>query len=376
MPIDQVVSNESIKQVCRPGEQLPKPPQPVKGSSHMAKAPTFFCRCPEDLEGCRQSLIRAWREGSIGEYCIMEGLRANLHQCRQVLLEGLYDKTSPRKGPADKVTGAARQKKDFDEACKAVVFLGYPLEIKAIPEVFHEAYYRLVRTVIRNFGTTNKGRSSADDVFQNVFLALHKHFRKGASVRGPLAIYVTRVTINKCFECLRKAAGHISLPEDAVQIETSLSTTLLPPSVVECWEDLDQRLFRSEQGNLINRIIFAQQCLEACNTGKRPSAKQLMADWQTLSQMPGRDVASLHERTVMHVKRSLARGVVHIAADLINAGLAASYQMAIVFAASMGMDLKQTEELLEQITSLSASAVYARICRIYMVLQPPWMEEQ
>ncbi len=119
MPIDQVVGNKSIKQVCRPREQLPKPPQPEKGSSHMARASTF-CPCPEDLEGCRQSLIQARREGSIGEYCIMEGLRANLHQCRQVLLEGLYDKTSQPKGSAGKVTEAVRQKKDFDEACKQV----------------------------------------------------------------------------------------------------------------------------------------------------------------------------------------------------------------------------------------------------------------
>ncbi len=375
MPINQVVSNESIKQVCRSGEQPPKPPQPEKGSSHMARASTF-CRCPEDLEGCRQSLIQAWREGSIGEYCIMEGLRANLHQCRQVLLEGLYDKTSQPKGSAGKVTEAVRQKKDFEEACKHVVLLGYPLEIGAIGEVFYEAYYNLVRTIIHRFGIKDDSQPSADDVSQQVLTNLHEHFRKGVSVERPLAAYITSVTVYECFRWLKDVTGHINLSEDQVQIETSLSTTLLPPSVVECWEDLDQRLFRSEQGNLINRIIFAQQCLEACNTGKRPSAKQLMADWQTLSQMPGRDVASLHERTVMHVMRSPARDVVHIAADLINAGLAASYQMAIVFAASMGMDLKQTEELLEHITSLSASAVYARICRIYMVLQPPGMEEQ
>jgi len=151
MPVDQVVSNESIKKVCRPGEQLPIPPQPVKGSSHMARASTF-CHHPEDLDGCRQSLTQAWREGSISEYCIMEGLRANLHQCRQVLLEGLYDKTSPRKGPADEVTAPAGQKKDLEEACKAVVLFGYPLEIGAIGEVFYEAYYNLVRTIIHRFG--------------------------------------------------------------------------------------------------------------------------------------------------------------------------------------------------------------------------------
>lgn len=377
MPINQVVSNESIKKVCRPGEQLPKPPQPVKGSSHMAKASTFFCCHPEDLDGCRQSLIQAWREGSIGKYCIMGGLQANLNQCRQVLLEGLYDKTSSRKDPAGKVTAPAGQKKDLEEACKQVVLLGYPLEIKVVPEVFHEAYYNLVRTIIHRFGIKDDSQPSADDVSQQVFTNLHEQFHKGASVQAPLAAYIIRVTVNACAKALQSEQKQHKLKSGYQPGKGNYSLAVfLPPSVVECWEDLDQRLFRSEQGNLINRIIFAQQCLEACNTGKRPSAKQLMADWQTLSQMPGKDVASLHERTVMHVMRSPARDVVHIAADLINAGLAASYQMAIVFAAGMGMDLKQTEELLEQITSLSASAVYARICRIYMVLQPPGMEEQ
>lgn len=376
MPIDQVVSNESIKQVCRPGEKLPKPSQPVKGSSYMARAPTF-CRYPEDPEGCRQSLIRAWREGSIGEYCIMGGLQANLNQCRKVLLDGLKSRTSPRKGSGEKTTATGGQKNGLHEACKAVVLLGYPLEIKIVPEVFHEAYYDLVRTIIHRFGIKDDSQPSADDVSQQVFTNLHEQFHKGSSVQAPLAAYIIRVTVNACAKALQSEQKQHKLKSGYQPGKGNYSLAVfLQPSVVECWEDLDQRLFRSEQGNLINRIIFAQQCLESCNTGKRPSAKQLMADWQTLSQMPGRDVASLHERTVMHVKRSLARGVVHIAADLINAGLSAPYQMAIVFAAGMGMDLKQTEELLEQITTLSATAIFTRIHRIYKVLQPPGMEEQ
>jgi len=182
MPINQVVSNESIKKVCRPGEQPPKPSQPAKGSSHMAKASTF-CHYPEDPDGCRQLLIRAWREGSIGEYCIMEGLRANLSQCRQVLLEGLYDKTSPRRDSSAETTAARGQSNGLDEACKQVVLLGYPLEIKAVQEVFHEAYYKLVRSKIYKFGIRDNDDPSADDVFQNVFLNIHKRiWTKGCSV--------------------------------------------------------------------------------------------------------------------------------------------------------------------------------------------------
>lgn len=372
MPINQIVNNESIKQVCRSGEQLPKPPRPAKGSLHMAKAPTFCCH-PDDLDGCRKSLTQAWREGSIGEYCIMEGLRANLHQCRQVLLEGLYDKTSPRRESSAEATAARGQSNGLDEACKVVVLLGYPLEVKAVQEVFHEAYYKLVRSKIYKFGIRDNDDPSADDVFQNVFLNIHKQFRRGASIRGPLAVYITRVALHECFRWLRDAARHTSLPEDVVEIETSLSYALLPPPVVEYWEHLDHRLSNSDQGDLINRIILAQQCMEGCVTDKKPSAKHLMADWQCLSQISKGELRKLHEKVV---ERLISQDLVYFAAEFINAGVIKPHQVAVIFAAGTGMNLEQTHKLVGRLSSLSATAIFARIHRIYKVLQPPGMEEQ
>ena len=211
------------------------------------------CPYPDDLEGCRASLIRAKGEDSLDQHCIFEGLRANCPQCRKVLREGLYDEQS-----RNKATGTGGNPRELEEACKQVVLSGYPLGIQAIAEIFVESYYRLVRSKIRQRHIKDRGLPSADDVFQKVFVNLHQHLRKGASVRGPLAAYVSSVTGHECFRSLKEAAAHgISRWED-LQIKTSVSTTLLPSSAIECWEDLDRQLVRSDQGNLINRIIFAQ----------------------------------------------------------------------------------------------------------------------
>jgi len=373
MPNALLVNNELYRQRRKPAEELPRLPKSVRidGGRPLMTETSEFCQYPGDREGCCRLLLQAWGEGSVDKHCIIEGLRANWHQCRHVLLDGLYDRTSQHKGPADKMTEAVGQKKDLEEACKQVVLFGYPLEIKAIHEVFYEAYYRLVRCIIHRFRIKDDGQPSADDISQDVFANLHEHFRKGRSVKGPLATYIARVTINECFRGLRDAAGRTSLLEEQVEIETSLSIALLPPSVVELWEDLDQQLLHSQYGNLINRIIFAQRCLEACSTGQKLSAKQLMADWQRLSEMSEGYVTNVHRKVTKEVERAPGTGIVHVAADLINAGLAAPYQMAIVFAAGMGMDLEQTEELIERITNLSSNAVYARICRIYTALSPP-----
>jgi hypothetical protein len=210
MRMNQVVSDESIKQVRRFGEQLPKLQQPARGSSQMAKACTF-CQYPEDLDGCRQSLVQAWRKGSISEYCIMEGLGADLNQCRQVLLEGLYDKTSRQRNSGAEATAACGQKDGLHEACKTVVLLGYALGINAVQEVFYEAYYKFVRSKIHKFGIRDNDDPSADDVSQGSFLNIHKQFQRGASVRRPLAVYVATVVLHECFGWRRGRARHIAL---------------------------------------------------------------------------------------------------------------------------------------------------------------------
>jgi len=126
---------------------------------------TPLCPHPEDLEGCRKALIEALYRKLILQHCIMEGLRRNFPQCRQVLLEGL------------------RGSRSFAEACKQVVLTGYPQDIKTIPDILYEAYHRLVRTMILKQGITQVSQPSVDDVCQEVFLTLHKYLYWGLNVQ-------------------------------------------------------------------------------------------------------------------------------------------------------------------------------------------------
>jgi DNA-directed RNA polymerase specialized sigma24 family protein len=300
---------------------------------------------------------------------MMEGLKTNWPRCRQVLLEALKGKTPSGKDPRQpKTTGV--QYSEISEACKAMLLLGYPLEIEAMQEAFHEAYYRLIRFFIYRFGIRDSDDPSADDIFQNVFLNLHSYFKRGTSVEGPLAGYIKAVTINECIKAKSPARKHISLEdEDLIEHKKSPSTVVVPPEVVENWEYFDRKLLDSDQGNLINRIILAQQCIEACSTGNKPSARDLKTAWQSLKQMSKAAVDSLYQKTVRQIKQSPEADVAHIAAELINSGIAEHCQVTIVFAAATGMNPEQTSKLLDQLNSLSDTAIYARICRIYTALR-------
>ena len=334
-----------------------------KGRKSMT-ATDKFCQCPGDHDGCHLSLIQACQEGCIDKHCIIEGLKANCQQCRNILRQGLYNKNSQVKNA------------ELQQACKEVVLLGYLLGIKAVPEIFYESYYKLVRSVIYRYGIKGNDDPSADDVFQNVFRNLHKQFLRGASVKGSLTTYITTVTLNECYRAIRSAHKQANLEnEDEIRAVKHSSATIIPFEAVDLWEHFDRQLLRSEWNELKNRIILAQQCIEGCSSGKRPSFKQLQASWQTLSNMNKSDVEVFSGRVVIEIKKSPARDVVPLTADMVNSGVVEPYQVAIVFAVKMGMDLEQMLKLVKQLNGLSATAVFARISRIYTVLRPLMMEE-
>jgi len=49
-----------------------------------------FCPHPNDPDQCRRALVQAWREGTLAQHCVMEGLRRQWRPCLERLLEGLY----------------------------------------------------------------------------------------------------------------------------------------------------------------------------------------------------------------------------------------------------------------------------------------------
>jgi hypothetical protein len=319
------------------------------------------CPHPADIEACRRLLVKAKQDETIDRHCILNGLRAGGEQCRRVLLEGLAKQESQ-----DMAGGVSPQ--ELRRACEEVILCGYPLGIKAIPDLFIEAYHRLICYTIQRFGYRNDGIPAADDVFQEVCYSLHQYFRAKRRTTDSLAAYVVRVTFNICW-VLKKKYMQNQLKDGKRTIRhQNPSMDLVPPDVIDTWEDQDCRLTHTKQGDLINRIIVAHICVEGWSASKPPSAKDLRASWSLLEQMPQKDIASLIEKSIKEARRLRLEGVVRKTAHCLNSGLARNYQIAVVFAAAIGQSPNQINKLIKELTNLSDNAIFTRISRIYRAL--------
>lgn len=329
-----------------------------------------FCRHPGDLESCKISLVKSWQEGTLEKHCIFEGLRANWHQCREVLLECLHPESKGDRNSNPKNTSPVTRE-DLEHAGKDVVILGFPQGIEALWDVFYEAYYRLIRSTIRRFGLKDDRIPSADDVFQQVLENLLNHFKAGASVEGRLKSYIVAAAVYECLKAIKTAWSRKTLTyEEELQEAKASVAVFLPPNVVENWEELDNVLAKSDQGDIINRIILALQCLDSCSSGKRPSAKLLKEYFEASAKYPDEKIVSLHKQTAVQVERFGSMGMVNVVADVANDHVIhAPPDVPIVFAAAAGMDVRQIRQLLGKLSSLSEGAIYTRICRIFMVLK-------
>lgn len=326
-----------------------------------------LCQYPKDVEACRQSLIRAWREDSLLTHCIFLGLQEGLETCRKALKEGLYDEH--RSGTLS--SGSAFYKSDLYKACKQVVLSGYPLGIGAIYSVFHETFFKFVREVSRRYGVTDEGSPSRYDVIQEVFLELHKYFGRGLTIEAPLHVYIAKSVINTC-KRLKKAEQKHACPPDRDEIlNICPSDITVPPLVAETWEHFDHRLTNSKRGDLINRIILAHLILEGVRTDSNRMTKLMMADWQTLLQMPAKEVETLHHRMTDEARCPSSKGVIWLVADMINANLGEAHQVAILLAAGTGLNPHQTLELLQRLAGFPDRKIHTRVYQIRRVLRPP-----
>jgi hypothetical protein len=247
------------------------------------------------------------------------------------------------------------------------------LEIQALHSIFYEAYYRLVLYIARSRSLTDASVPSNQDVCQAVFFSLHRTFSKGASIQVSLATYISTVASN---ECSRQIKDHVrrSKPREW-DTATMLHSPglIIPPGVVRMWEHLDWRLTNSKLGNLINRIILADQSMEGFSTwdDHKISAKELKDVWQPLLRISDDDMAALHQRVTQYFEQSSSQGAVALTAEVIDRELAEPVQVSLVFAWATGVALDRTRELLEKLNALSDSDIFTRICRIRTLLRPP-----
>lgn len=368
-----LTTNDPIRRECgrksaTEPPQLPEQARVTDGRLNMADAPVC-CQFPCDVDGCRAALIQAWRDARLAEHCVTDGLKAGWMQCHRLLAEGVNPKAAAGKASRAQTDHNGVSGEDLKEACQDAVLLGCRSKLTASYEIVVAGFHQLVRYAIRKF---NIKEPTSDDVFQNVFLNLLQAFRKDDFVRrASLATYIWHVTVNECLKEVRPPRTLQELRDvgPGYKIWPAAAPPAGPtPKVIDAWEELDQRIRDSDQGNVVNRIILAHKCLEGYRTGGKYPVKQLLRDWQRLARCTNRELAALHERAADQARRFPAYGVVPLAAEFINEGLAEPWQVAVVFAAAAGMDLSETHQLLTRLAGLSENAVNTRTCRMYVVL--------
>jgi len=261
---------------------------------------------------------------------------------------------------------------DLDQACKYVVLTGYSQGIQAARKVFFEAFGGPIHyVIIHRARLTEQGQPSVDDAFQQTRLCLHQRLRKGACIERPLRSYVATVTTNTCSQLLRDNRRHLTARDVETHTKIADGYVPVPSTIIEFWEDWDIKLGRKDQDNTISCIILGHQCLDSWSTENGTSADGLMAQWQRLASLTEKQIYHLHDQSCRWRERSRETDPVRLAAELINAGLLAAHQMAVGVATGAGLDPGQCCKLVAQLSNLSANALYARLCRIEVVLGSP-----
>jgi hypothetical protein len=139
---------------------------------------------------------------------------------------------------------------------------------------------------------------------------------------------------------------------------------------VEAWDELDQQLIRLGNG-IVNRIIIAQMGVGGVFSGERYWPRELVADWQRLTQCPEDRLLCLRASIADYVKRFPSQRPAAYVAAAINSGAASYRELPVMFAAATGMSLPETKDLISEICALSKDDVYARLFWIRHSIEPP-----
>lgn len=334
----------------------------------MAETATF-CRHPADEAACRQALVAAWRRKQLHEHCVMEGLREAHPACSKALLEGI-NTSSPPAGAA--ATAEDPFLWDWPRACEDALLAGYGASVRAAQDLFLDAYHRLIRYATYRVGISDDGQPSADDVFQEVVLRLHARMGKGLELtQVRLATYVRRVSIRTACELRRAIKPYepldVDRPDHGVWPRLSRPDAM-SPGLIEEWEDVDQKVQTTRQGDLVNRILLAQRIVGTWMVGSKYPLGQMRDDWQRLARSSDEALEALLAVMAEQIRRFPAVGVVPLAAEQLNEDRAALWQLPALLAAGDGLDVTATRAVLEQLTQLSDGGVFARISRMLTAL--------
>ena len=126
-----------------------------KGRLRMEATPSF-CAHPEDVDGCCQALVQAWREVRVQDHCLVDGLKEGYPQCRDVLVGGLRGDVDPW------ARGEGRLARDgepvtFRSICETALLAVYPRAPDGACEVLAGAYEKMIRAAAYRLGITRSG---------------------------------------------------------------------------------------------------------------------------------------------------------------------------------------------------------------------------
>jgi DNA-directed RNA polymerase specialized sigma24 family protein len=243
---------------------------------------TEFCRHPGDLEGCIACLIGAYRAGTLEEHRIMIGLQHGHPQCLQVLARNVLTGPVPKpQAQGSREPGAALPPSLL--ACQMALHLGYQRDLPGAKGAFVQAYQALVGSKLRGYP-----QADANDIFQEVFLAMEKRLRNPAPINGMLSAYIGTVTDNAIRRFLGKKSKQGRIRADAdlaadVVDEMPEGYEDIPMGLAELWEDCDRILASSKKADFVDRVIFAQGFVCSGEADRIPT-KNILRLWRSLAE--------------------------------------------------------------------------------------------
>ena len=327
------------------------------------------CQHPDDVEGCCQSLIQAWREKRLAQHCMIEGLRKDCRDCEAIMLAGLYPEA--QKGKASARLTDRHWANDLEAACEEIVILGYALGLDAAQETFVEAYEGLVGQIIGAHKL--RDHSEAQDAFQVTFVGLHRHFSKpGRTMKHGLRPYVCKAARNTCKSIQADrwkwfGQGRVIRLEEGLAIDGTpaylQSDAPIPDGVLECWEAADEHLRETRRRSLVDRIILAGSVVESQRTDKKYAAPQVLAHWNALREQPDEQLVPLYMQVVATRERSPSHSVVRVLAELVNRGEVDACHVPIVYLAADGLTFPEARDLFVELSEMPTGTIASRLSR-------------
>jgi hypothetical protein len=327
-----------------------------------------FCEHPDDVKACLSSLIKAYRENTLSNHCIFEGLREDLPQCRDVLQLCLDPEDFLRNHPEFKPICLHFKIEELQETGKLLLRFGYPQQIEVLRHVFFETFSHTIYSAVRHY-INKKDVFDADDAYQNTCTNLHKHLLKGDSIKKHLRPYIYTAAKNECYRVLKSKKHDDNAKDSTGEPPKPTRSSSFPYCITsKGWEHCDKQVQQTTKGDIINRIIIGQRLLLGSADADSFYAKYIKEDWERLAKSQPGEIEEIYDLVQSRFQRPHSESIIFVLMDLLNEGLIEPYQVPIGFAIEDKKSLDQTREFLHDLGGRTPESIPARMTRLKTAL--------